>query len=122
MVRKIFLLTHNTGAAVDLEIIDSNGQVIDMGMEIKDWSQVDPDLCLTDCQTLGQSAQKNRKILFDVMSKHDFINYPTEWWHFSYGDRYWAYHKNQRHAIYGPADNIQMQYAINPEDKTSCLS
>jgi hypothetical protein len=32
------------------------------------------------------------------------INYPTEWWHYSYGDRYWAYHQNQPHAIYGPAD------------------
>jgi hypothetical protein len=27
------------------------------------------------------------------MQAHGFVNYPTEWWHFSYGDRYWAYHQ-----------------------------
>jgi D-alanyl-D-alanine dipeptidase len=36
------------------------------------------------------------------MQSHDFVNYPMEWWHFSYGDRYWAYHKKALQAIYGP--------------------
>lgn len=93
---------HNTGAAVDVEILDHTGNVIDMGMEAKDCMFVDPDLCMTNCTTLNATAQKNRRILFEVMHAHDFINYPTEWWHYSYGDRYWAYHKNQPHAIYGP--------------------
>ena len=30
-----------------------------------------------------------------------FVNYPTEYWHWSYGDRYWAYQKGQPAAIYG---------------------
>nr|MDQ2994888.1 M15 family metallopeptidase [Pseudomonadota bacterium] len=97
---------HNTGAAVDLEIIDQNGQVIDMGMEAKDCFWVDPDLCMTDCSSVNDIVRKNRKLLFDVMTAHGFVNYPTEWWHFSYGDRYWAYHKNQAYAIYGPADEL----------------
>jgi hypothetical protein len=30
------------------------------------------------------------------------VNYPTEWWHWSYGDRYWALLTGADHAIYGP--------------------
>lgn len=92
---------HNTGSAVDVEIIDKNGRVIEMGMQAKDWQIVDPNLCMTHCENLDKAIQKNRDILFAVMSAHDFVNYPTEWWHFSYGDRYWAFHKNKSHAIYG---------------------
>ena len=95
---------HNTGSAVDVELLDQNGELVDMGMEAKDCMFVDPELCMTDCDTLSQEIKHNRKILFDVMIKHGFINYPTEWWHYSYGDRYWAYHTNQPHAIYGPAE------------------
>jgi zinc D-Ala-D-Ala dipeptidase len=77
-----------------------------MGMAAKDWQIVDPDLCMTHCKNLDKAFQKNRDILFDVMLKNDFINYPTEWWHFSYGDRYWAYHKNEKQAIYGSVDSM----------------
>ena len=30
------------------------------------------------------------------------VNYPTEWWHWSFGDRYWALLSGARHALYGP--------------------
>ncbi|NUT29743.1 MAG: dipeptidase, partial [Streptomyces sp.] len=32
------------------------------------------------------------------------INYGTEWWHWSYGDRYWALQTRQPAALYGPAE------------------
>jgi D-alanyl-D-alanine dipeptidase len=35
-----------------------------------------------------------------VLSQVGFVNYPTEYRHWSYGDRYWAYNKHQPHAIY----------------------
>lgn len=92
---------HNTGAAVDVELLDGDGQVVDMGMEAKDCIFVDPELCMTDYPVLDSAIKKNRRILCDIMEAHGFVNYPTEWWHYSYGDRYWAYHKNQPHAIYG---------------------
>lgn len=38
------------------------------------------------------------------MANYDFVNYPTEWWHFSYGDRYWVYIEDKESAIYGSAD------------------
>lgn len=99
---------HNTGGAVDIEILDSTGKLIDMGMAVCDWNIVNPDLCLTHNDSLSPIAQKNRGLLLAVMTKQGFINYAMEWWHFSYGDRYWAYHTHQTHAIYGPADSIEV--------------
>ncbi|MDO8954693.1 MAG: M15 family metallopeptidase [Gammaproteobacteria bacterium] len=97
---------HNTGGAIDIEIIDSNGQVIDMGMEAKDWGVVKPELCLTSYKNLSKEVKQNRQLLLDLLTSHGFVNYPTEWWHFSYGDRYWAYHQHKCHAIYGSADAL----------------
>ncbi len=97
---------HNTGAAVDIEIVMKDGRLVDMGMAAKDWLQVPPELCLTECPNLHKQARENRKILLDVMSSFDFVNYPTEWWHFSYGDRYWAYHKKKTTAIYGSVEDL----------------
>jgi D-alanyl-D-alanine dipeptidase len=36
------------------------------------------------------------------------VNYPTEWWHWSYGDRYWALVTGAPAALYGPvaADRV----------------
>lgn len=39
------------------------------------------------------------------MKKEGFVNYPGEWWHFSYGDQLWAAYKNKKYAIYGSIDN-----------------
>jgi len=92
---------HNTGAAVDIEILTEHNELLDMGMTAKDWCRVDPDLCITDSPLIKGAAKQNRKFSLDLMQAHGFINYPTEWWHFSYGDRYWAYHRGMDHAIYG---------------------
>lgn len=98
---------HNTGAAIDIEIITKEGELIDMGMTAEDWGNVNPELCLTDCKLISNVAQQNRQLLLEIMQAHGFVNYPTEWWHFSYGDRYWAYHQNAKHAIYGSVEETK---------------
>lgn len=95
---------HNTGAAIDIEIITESGELLDMGMAAKDWISVDPDICLSECTFISNQAQENRKLLINLMQDHGFINYPTEWWHFSYGDRYWAFYQPHKEALYGSAD------------------
>ncbi len=97
---------HNTGGAIDIEIINREGELLDMGMACKDWQQVPHALCLTHYPHLSEKQKQNRQLLLDLMTAHDFVNYPTEWWHFSYGDRYWAYHHNT-HAIYGSACGLK---------------
>lgn len=35
------------------------------------------------------------------MTGAGFVNYPTEWWHWSHGDRYWAWSTRAPAARYG---------------------
>ncbi len=91
---------HSTGGAVDVEIVDDEGKVIDFGMEIKDWIHVPASLCETGAPNLSSQAAKNRQMLVSVMSKAGFVNYSREWWHFSFGYQYWAFFKGEPYAIY----------------------
>ena len=49
-------------------------------------------------------ARRNRTVLADALSGAGLVNYPTEWWHWSYGDRYWALLTGADHALYGPVE------------------
>jgi D-alanyl-D-alanine dipeptidase len=93
---------HSTGAAIDIYLIDDHGQAVDMGIHPKDWmNDADGRLSLTFSNYISPTAKKNRQIMIDALSAVGFANYPTEYWHWSYGDRYWAYIKQQPQAIYG---------------------
>jgi D-alanyl-D-alanine dipeptidase len=94
---------HSTGGAVDIEIVDAQGRVIDFGMEVSDWTRVDPAFCETRHPGLAGTAQANRLLLCSAMEAQGFVNYAREWWHYSYGDRYWAWLREAPVAIYGPA-------------------
>ncbi|HCP08638.1 MAG TPA: hypothetical protein DIT25_02475 [Candidatus Moranbacteria bacterium] len=88
---------HSTGGAVDLTLFDIfSGKELDMGTKIDSLSQKS----YTFCTKITASQKRNRKLLFKLMQKQDFVNAPTEWWHYSYGDQYWAAHKNKKHAIF----------------------
>ena len=94
---------HSTGAAVDVEIVDASGRVIDFGMEAKDWVRVDAEFCATAYEGINDAAKANRRMLCELMQAQGFVNYVREWWHYSYGDRYWAWTSGAPKAIYGPA-------------------
>jgi len=92
---------HSTGAAVDVYLINDKGQALDMGIHPKDWMQ-DKDglLSLTDSAHISKEAKANRQIMSQALASVGFVNYPTEYWHWSYGDRYWAFVSQKPHAIY----------------------
>lgn len=93
---------HSTGGAVDVYLINEQGQAVDMGIHPEDWMKdTDGAVSLTDSKVISKQAQENRAIMSQALAEVDFVNYPTEFWHWSYGDRYWAYHKQQAHAVYG---------------------
>lgn len=92
---------HSTGAAIDLEIVDSFGNVIDFGMEIREWPTVDLSTCAPICSTISSQAVSNRRLLKKLMTDEGFVQFHSEWWHFSFGDQYWAHKTNQSIAIYG---------------------
>lgn len=92
---------HSTGAAIDVYLIDDKGEVIDMGIHPKNWmNDKDGRLSQTDSSAISLIAKRNRQIMSTVLLDAGFVNYPTEYWHWSYGDRYWAYMTHHQHAIY----------------------
>lgn len=92
---------HPAGGAVDLTIIDAEGNELDMGTEIADYS--DSKLIQTFDECLSDAQKKNRKLLHDLMVAAEFAPFYGEWWHFSYGDREWAAFYNKK-ALYGAID------------------
>lgn len=95
---------HATGGAVDVYLIDDNGHALDMGIHPADWAK-DGDATLSpmDSRKVSKKARENRKIMADALTQAGFVNYGGEYWHWSYGDRYWAFHAGKPSAYYGVA-------------------
>ena len=93
---------HSTGGAIDVYLIDEAGRAIEMGIHPKDWMEDDDGVVsLTDSLIISDEAKQNRQIMSHVLNAVGFANYPAEYWHWSYGDRYWAFIRNEPNAIYG---------------------
>ncbi len=84
--------THATGGAVDLTLVDSDGKELDMGTPFDSFSEKTQ----TDYYEKEKDSivKDNRRLLYWSMTRAGFTNLPSEWWHFDYGDRIWAYYNN----------------------------
>ncbi len=91
---------HSTGGAIDLTLINEGGVELDMGCRLNADPEASGDRCFTSSIHISSQAKSNREILIKAMTTVGFINYPTEWWHWSYGDRYWAYCVGNNVALY----------------------
>ncbi len=114
---------HSTGGAIDIYLVNDQGEYVDMGIHPKDWIEdLEGSISITASNIISSEAEKNRKIMCQALTLVGFTNYPTEYWHWSYGDRYWAYEKKQPHAIYGGDSALfaipsRNQESVNPQDK-----
>lgn len=93
---------HTTGGAVDLTITDDSGQFLDMGTEFDSFGESAHTAYFEGKRDLSQEeriVKNNRRLLYHVMTQVGFTNLPTEWWHYDYGDSFWAYYMGQD-AIY----------------------
>ena len=86
---------HSTGGAVDV-ILLHRGEEADMG-----WGFNQPGPGASTACPVSAPARLNRDLLARVLDTAGFINYPPEWWHWSYGDRYWAFQTGRKQALYG---------------------
>ena len=92
---------HATGGAVDLTLADAEGRWLDMGTEFNAAPLETANATFTDATNISDRAQAHRRLLVAAMKAAGFVNYPTEWWHWSYGDKYWALRTGAPYAIYG---------------------
>lgn len=91
---------HPTGGAVDVAIVDVNNNIIDFGSDILNY---DTNRCYYIAESISQQANKNRKLLRELMMSEEFAPYDGEWWHFSYGDKEWAFYYKKEKALYNQA-------------------
>jgi zinc D-Ala-D-Ala dipeptidase len=83
---------HSTGAAIDLTLLDEDGNVVDMGSPIDEMSaRSRPGYFADTSQPLEQQYHQHRQLLQRVMTDVGFVRHPDEWWHFSLGDQLWAW-------------------------------
>ncbi|MES2304727.1 MAG: M15 family metallopeptidase [Gemmatimonadota bacterium] len=70
---------HNQGVAIDLTVVQlATGRELEMGTPFDEFS----DRAHTANAT-GEIAS-HRKLLGDAMAAEGFVNYESEWWHFSF--------------------------------------
>jgi D-alanyl-D-alanine dipeptidase len=96
---------HPTGGAVDITIIDTAENDLDMGTRIADWSE--PEKIKTFANDLSDAHIKNRRLLHDALIEQGLAPFYGEWWHFSYGDREWACFYGKPTAIYTALEYTQ---------------
>lgn len=88
---------HNYGVAVDLTIIDGNGQPLDMGAPFdhfgrEAWIGTDKNTTLASYKTyvewqrkegiISDEAARNRTLLLEIMDAVGLRPYAKEWWHY----------------------------------------
>ncbi|WP_327157102.1 nitrilase-related carbon-nitrogen hydrolase [Streptomyces tubercidicus] len=95
---------HSAGGAVDLTLVTTEGEPVDMGTRINASPEESDGACYTGAPDLTPTARAHRRVLNAALTAAGLVNYPTEWWHWSYGDRYWALASGAEHALYGPKE------------------
>ena len=99
---------HNSGGAVDLTIIDEDGNELNMGCGFDEFTDrawvdyyelikagdIDPKTGEPTTQEQIDECAKNRRLLYNVMIEAGFTNFPSEWWHYDFGDEKWGQFSN----------------------------
>ncbi len=70
-----------------------------------------------DAAIISTDARANRGLLATALTAAGLVNYPTEWWHWSYGDRYWAHVTGASQACYGPVPTDPGVVAVFSADR-----
>lgn len=89
---------HNTGGAIDITIVGPDDKELDMGTAFDDFSNKAWTNHFEEYE-YNEIVRNNRRMLYHTMIRAGFTNLPSEWWHYDFGTKFWAYFK-QRDALY----------------------
>jgi D-alanyl-D-alanine dipeptidase len=101
-VAPVDVAPHSTGGAVNLTLCTAEGAELDLGTAPGAIPTAGRDDCFTGARHIPTSARWNRRIMSDALSRAGLVNYPAQWWHWSYGDRYWAVLTQAPRTRYAP--------------------
>lgn len=92
---------HCAGAAVDVTLFTPEGVELDLGTPVNATPEETGGRIYTHHPDVTGDALALRKTFAEALEGAGFVNYPTEWWHWSYGDRYWAHVTGADQALFG---------------------
>lgn len=70
---------HNRGGAVDVTLVDSKGNEVNMGTSFDFFG---PEAA-HGYRKLSRKVKRNRKLLTKIMVLHHFKSFDSEWWHYN---------------------------------------
>lgn len=70
---------HNRGGAVDLTLVDKNGNELTMGTAFDHFGKE----AAHNYQNLPKKVLRNRKLLREIMESCSFKSFQSEWWHYN---------------------------------------
>lgn len=73
---------HNSGFAVDVTLVDMDGEEVEMPTGFDDFSEK----ASRNSTEMTEEAAKNMKLLTDVLVKNGFNTINSEWWHYNDAD------------------------------------
>ena len=92
---------HSTGGAIDVILARADGSPYD---HTTPYDRFDPACYAMDAPGLSPDARHTRDILCEIFAGTVLTNYPSEYWHWSFGDQGWAYRGGHETAIYAPTE------------------
>ena len=87
---------HCTGGAVDVGLLDPEGNALDMVAPTQGWEAVD-----TFTTKISPESRANRMLMVEAMLGAGFSNCRDEYWHYSWGDSGWAVRVGESECPYG---------------------
>ncbi len=69
---------HSRGVAIDLSLVDSDNNELDMGTEFDEFSR----LSFHGCTDISSESYKNRLLLLGIMTDSGWDFFRNEWWHY----------------------------------------
>lgn len=91
---------HTAGAAADVTLTTPEGVELDLGCPVNATPEESGGRCYTAHPAVTGDALLLRRELGRALGGVGLVNYPTEWWHWSWGDRYWAFVTGEGAARY----------------------
>lgn len=73
---------HNRGCAIDITLVKSDGEELDMGTPFDFFGEESSH----NYQNISDEVKRNRAYLKEVMLKHNFKSFDSEWWHYNLVD------------------------------------
>jgi D-alanyl-D-alanine dipeptidase len=70
---------HNRGGAVDISLVDSVGNELNMGTKFDFFGEE----ASHNYQNLSDEILSNRRFLKEIMLQHNFKSFDSEWWHYN---------------------------------------